>query len=107
MLFTRFALVTCAFYLGIAILIDGAIFGMAQWKGGFAVFASRAGWLVFFCAMWLISFPDIVADCDSSRVRSNSQGLKLGHSVPPCRNSFSDRRNSALIRGEEGLDGNQ
>jgi hypothetical protein len=55
-LYTKLALVTCAFYLGIAILIDGAIFGMALWKGGVGVFASKTGWIVFFGAVWLISF---------------------------------------------------
>jgi len=55
-LYTKLALVTCAFYLGISILIDAAVFGMAQWKGSFGIFATRTGWLVFFGIAWLISF---------------------------------------------------
>jgi hypothetical protein len=55
-LFTKLALVTCAFYLGISILLDIAVFGMTLWKGGFGVWATRSAWLVFFGIAWLISF---------------------------------------------------
>ena len=55
-LYAKLALVTCAFYLGVAILIDGAIFCMALWKGGFVVLAPKAGWVLFFGAVWLTSF---------------------------------------------------
>jgi hypothetical protein len=55
-LFAKFALVTCAFYLGIAILIDGATFALAHWKGSFGLSASKTGWIFFFGAVWLISF---------------------------------------------------
>ncbi|HKW16290.1 MAG TPA: hypothetical protein VJO35_02155 [Terriglobales bacterium] len=56
MLYTKLALVTCVFYVGVSLLMDGAIFGMALWKGSFAVGASRTTWAVFFGAVWLVSF---------------------------------------------------
>ncbi len=56
MLYTKLALVTCAFYLGISILLDAAVFGMALWKGSFAVSATKTGWLIFFGIAWLMSF---------------------------------------------------
>ena len=54
--YTKLALVTCAFYIGVAILMDGALFAMAIWKGSSGVFASKIGWVVFFGAVWLVSF---------------------------------------------------
>ncbi len=56
MFYTKLALVTCAFYLGVSILLDAAVFGMAMWKGSFVLAATRTGWLVFFGIVWLISF---------------------------------------------------
>jgi hypothetical protein len=56
MLYTKLALVTCAFYLGFSILLDAAVFGIALWKGGANVIATKTGWLVFFGISWLISF---------------------------------------------------
>ena len=56
-LFTKLALVTCAFYLGVNILLDATMFGVALWKGGFGFyFSSRAAWIVFFGFIWLLSF---------------------------------------------------
>jgi len=55
-LYTKLALVTCAFYLGISILLDAAVFGMALWKGSFGISATKTGWLVFFGFSWLASF---------------------------------------------------
>jgi hypothetical protein len=58
--FTKFAFVTCAVYLGIAILVDGVIFCVARWKG--FVFLVEKGasvlpvGLVFFSAIWLLAF---------------------------------------------------
>jgi hypothetical protein len=54
--YTKLALVTCAFYLGISILIDAAMFGMALWKGGVGLFLTRTGWLMLFGVAWLVSF---------------------------------------------------
>jgi hypothetical protein len=42
-LYTKLALVTCAFYLGISIMFDAAVFGMALWKGSFGVSATKTG----------------------------------------------------------------
>jgi hypothetical protein len=54
--YTKLALVTCAFYLGAAILLDAVIFGMALWKGS-STFPRRkaAGWCSSDAA-WLASF---------------------------------------------------
>jgi hypothetical protein len=57
---TKFAFVTCAIYLGIAILIDSVIFCLARWKG-FSFLVQKGasalpGGLVFFGAMWLLAF---------------------------------------------------
>jgi hypothetical protein len=54
--YTKLALVTCAFYLGAAILLDAVIFGMALWKGSFDISATKSGWMVLFGAAWLASF---------------------------------------------------
>ena len=54
--YTKLALVTCAFYLGISILIDAAMFGMALWNGGVGLFLTRTGWLMLFGVAWLVSF---------------------------------------------------
>jgi hypothetical protein len=56
MFYTKLALVTCAFYLGVSILLDAAGFEIAQWKGSFAISATRTGWLLFFGIAWLMSF---------------------------------------------------
>jgi hypothetical protein len=56
MFYTKLAPVTFAFYLGISILIDAAIMGMALWRGSFGIFLPKTGWVVFFGSMWLVSF---------------------------------------------------
>ena len=60
MFFTKFAFVTCALYLGIAILVDGLISCVARWKG-FSFLWERGASLLpaglaFFGAMWLLAF---------------------------------------------------
>jgi len=60
-LLTKFVLVTCAVYLGIAILIDSAIFCIARWKTlSFFILKGARGplgvGLVFFGVMWLMAF---------------------------------------------------
>ena len=54
--YTKLALVTCAFYGGAAIVLDAAIFGMALWKGSFAISATKSAWVVLFGSAWLASF---------------------------------------------------
>jgi hypothetical protein len=56
MFYTKLALVTCAFYLGISLLIDAVTLGIAMWRVGFAMFLSRTGWVVLFGLVWLVSF---------------------------------------------------
>jgi hypothetical protein len=49
--------VTCAFYLGVNILLDATMFGVALWKGGFGFyFSSHTAGIVFFGFIWLLSF---------------------------------------------------
>jgi hypothetical protein len=55
-LYTKLALATCAFYLGISILLDATFYGIALWKGNFGIYATKSGWLVFFGSAWLMSF---------------------------------------------------
>jgi len=54
--YTKLALVTCVFYVGTSILLDATIFGMALWKGGFSISATKTGWIVLFGSVWLASF---------------------------------------------------
>ena len=60
MFFTRFAFVTCAVYLGLAVLTDGAISCLGRWKGYSFLWAKGSSplpvGLVFFGAMWLVAF---------------------------------------------------
>jgi hypothetical protein len=56
MLVIKLALVTCAFYLGIAILLEAAFFGIAMWKGGIMYTLTRPVWFVTFGLFWLLSF---------------------------------------------------
>jgi len=75
MFFTEFAFVTCALYLGIAILVDGLISCVARWKGFSFLWERGASLLpaglVFFGAMCFFGVPDLVADCDDSSACSN------------------------------------
>jgi hypothetical protein len=54
--FTKLALVTCAFYIGISFLLDGAIFGLASYTGIAGVHLTRGGRYIFFGLVWLASF---------------------------------------------------
>jgi len=56
MLFTKVALVTCAFYLGLNVLLEVGLFGLAQWKGGAGITFTRGGKYIFFGILWLISY---------------------------------------------------
>lgn len=56
MFFTKIALVTCAFYLGLNVLLEAALLGLAQWTGIAGVHFHRGGQYVFFGILWLISF---------------------------------------------------
>ena len=56
LLFTRLAVVTSAFYLGFALLLDGIKLALTVNTGGFAILLNRNGFLLFFGVLWLISF---------------------------------------------------
>ena len=56
MLLTKIALVTCAFYLGLNILLEAGILGLAVWKGGAGIHFARGGQYALFGILWLISF---------------------------------------------------
>jgi hypothetical protein len=57
MLITKLAVLTCAFYLGINVLVEAALFGLALWRGGVAIgFTYRVTTVIFFSLIWLLSF---------------------------------------------------
>jgi hypothetical protein len=73
--FTKFAFVTCAVYLGIAILVDEVISCVARWKV-FSFFVETRServtrWLSFLQCNVALGIPDLVADCDDSSACSN------------------------------------
>lgn len=56
MLFIKMAAVTCAFYLGVAILMQAGLFVWARLAGSAAVFATRWGWTFLWGIVWFVSF---------------------------------------------------
>jgi hypothetical protein len=56
LLFTKLGLVTCAFYLGICLLLDVTVFGAAAWMGIAGVHFTRSGRYIFFALIWLACF---------------------------------------------------
>jgi len=52
----KLALVTCAFYVGISVLLEAALFGLAFWKGGALYWINFKAWALIFGLLWLISF---------------------------------------------------
>jgi hypothetical protein len=50
------AFLTCAFYLGISVLMEAALFGLAAWKGSAGIFLPRWIWGAVFAVVWLVSF---------------------------------------------------
>jgi hypothetical protein len=55
-LVTKIALVTCAFYLGISLLIEALLFAFTLWKGGILYTFDSRVWTVVFGLIWLVSF---------------------------------------------------
>ena len=55
MLFTKFALVTCSFYLGITVLLEASVLGIGALKG-FGIVMQRPVLYVGFGLIWLLSF---------------------------------------------------
>ncbi len=55
-LIVKTVLVTCAFYLGIAILLEALLFGVVHWKGGVFYSINFKAWALIFGLIWLASF---------------------------------------------------
>ena len=55
MLIMKLALLRCAFYLGIALAAELALFALALWKNGSAIFFTWWGWAAWSGAAWLVS----------------------------------------------------
>jgi hypothetical protein len=55
-LIAKMALVTCAFYIGIAALIEAALLGVVYWKGGILYWLNFKGWAPIFGIVWFASF---------------------------------------------------
>ena len=55
MFIMKIALLSCAFYLGLALLAELALFGLMYWKDGVFVSFTWWGWAVWSSAAWLIS----------------------------------------------------
>jgi len=56
MFILKLAGMTCAFYLGIALLMQAALFGLAIWNGIAGILLVRWMWGAVFAVVWLISF---------------------------------------------------
>ena len=55
-LIIKVALVTCAFYLGMSLLIEALLFLLTLWKGGVLYTLDARMWGGLFAVVWLISF---------------------------------------------------
>ena len=52
----KLALVTCAFYVGLSLLLEAALLGLALWRGGIFYSINFKAWALIFGPMWLVSF---------------------------------------------------
>jgi len=55
MLIVKLAVLTCAFYLGIALLAELAFFLVIWWNDGIGIFFTWWGWALWSGAAWLVS----------------------------------------------------
>jgi hypothetical protein len=55
-LIAKTALLTCAFYLGIAIVLEALLVGVTHWKGGVIYSINFKAWALVFGVIWLASF---------------------------------------------------
>jgi len=55
-LIAKTALVTCAFYVGMAIALEALLFGIVHWKGGIFYSLNFKVWALIFGLIWLASF---------------------------------------------------
>ena len=52
----KMALVTCAFYVGMSILLEALLLGFIYWKGGVMYSLNFKAWALIFSLIWLASF---------------------------------------------------
>ena len=52
----KLAILTCAFYLATALIMEGTIVVIAYLRGSFGFDATRGGWFLVFAIVWFISF---------------------------------------------------
>jgi len=55
-LIAKTALVTCAFYVGMSILLEVLLVGLTFWKGGIMYSLNFKVWVLMFGVIWLASF---------------------------------------------------
>jgi hypothetical protein len=55
MFIMKLALLSCAIYLGLALIAELALFGLMYWKDGVFVSFTWWGWTVLSSAAWLVS----------------------------------------------------
>ena len=55
-LIAKTALVTCAFYVGMSILLEVLLLGLTFWKGGIRYSLNFKVWVLMFGVIWLASF---------------------------------------------------
>lgn len=55
-LILKMALVTSAFYVVAAVLLEGLIMGVVYWEGGISYTINFKSWAIVFGAIWLASF---------------------------------------------------
>ena len=55
-LIAKTALVTCAFYVGMSILLEVILLGLTFWKGGIMYSLNFKVWVLMFGVIWLASF---------------------------------------------------
>jgi hypothetical protein len=53
---TKLALVTCAFYVGISVLLEVVLLALTLWKGGVFYSINFKAWALIFGLLWLVSF---------------------------------------------------
>ncbi len=56
MIIVKFAALTCAIYLAIAVILEVLFFALSIAKGGMMIFGSIRAWGVLFGIVWLVSF---------------------------------------------------
>ncbi len=52
----KLALLTCGFYLAVALLMEATLLFVAHWKGQAGLFAPRWVWTILLGLIWLLSF---------------------------------------------------